>query len=72
MEVGRWGLGRTKLGSGKAVFLGVEDGLALAMALFAYGKKKKQLGMGEMHDIGICFTCMELFRMNPVQQFRTN
>lgn len=35
-------------------------------------KKKKQLGMGEMHDIGICFTCMELFRMNPVQQFRTN
>lgn len=50
MEVGRWGLGRTKLGSGKAAFLGVEDGLALAMALFAYGKKKK-LRMGEMHDI---------------------
>lgn len=52
MEVGRWGLGRTKLGSGKAAFLGVEDGLALAMALFAYGKKKKKLEMGEMHDIG--------------------
>lgn len=30
MEVRRWGLERTKLGSGKAAFLEVEDGLALA------------------------------------------